>query len=162
VSTALESEAVTTAAEALPAELVLLLVNRLGLTREQIAAMTKAKAIERLNRYWTVGRLTPHLCSRRAAKPRMPKQGNCELVHGVTNSDDDHGSAVRGVGAPYGLRLLPVRRDSCLRHARRRPGRAGGKQAPSSRSRWIHRWSRCAWPAPPPPGRDLLGSTGSG
>jgi hypothetical protein len=56
VSTALESEAVATAAEALPAELVLLLVNRLWRTREQIAAMTKAKAIERLNRYWTVGR----------------------------------------------------------------------------------------------------------
>lgn len=56
VSTALESEAVATAAEAPPAELVLLLVNRLWRTREQIAATTKAKAIERLNRYWTVGR----------------------------------------------------------------------------------------------------------
>ncbi len=42
-------------AETLPAELALLLVNRVGLKREQVAAMTKAEAIERLNRYWTEG-----------------------------------------------------------------------------------------------------------
>ena len=42
-------------AETLPAELAFLLVDRVGLSREQIAAMTKAEAIERLNRYWTEG-----------------------------------------------------------------------------------------------------------
>jgi hypothetical protein len=41
--------------ETLPAELAFLLVNRVGLTRAQIAAMTRADAIERLNRYWTEG-----------------------------------------------------------------------------------------------------------
>jgi hypothetical protein len=41
--------------ETLPAELAFLLVGRVGLTREQIAAMTRAEAIERLNRYWTEG-----------------------------------------------------------------------------------------------------------
>lgn len=41
--------------ESLPAELAFLLANRVGLTRAQIAAMTKAEAIERLNRYWTEG-----------------------------------------------------------------------------------------------------------
>jgi hypothetical protein len=40
-------------AETLPAELAILLRNRVGLTRDQIAAMTKTEAIERLNRYWT-------------------------------------------------------------------------------------------------------------
>ena len=40
-------------AESLPADLALLLVNRVGLTREQVAVMSKAEAIERLNRYWT-------------------------------------------------------------------------------------------------------------
>jgi hypothetical protein len=40
-------------AETLPADLASLLVNRVGLTREQIAVMSKAEAIERLNRYWT-------------------------------------------------------------------------------------------------------------
>jgi len=39
----------------LPAELAFLLVNRVGLTREQIAIMSRADAIERLNRYWTEG-----------------------------------------------------------------------------------------------------------
>jgi hypothetical protein len=42
-------------AETLPAEVAFLLVDRVGLSREQIAAMTKAEAIERLNRYWTEG-----------------------------------------------------------------------------------------------------------
>jgi hypothetical protein len=42
-------------AESLPAELALLLLNRVGLTREEIAAMSKAEAIKRLNRYWTDG-----------------------------------------------------------------------------------------------------------
>lgn len=40
---------------ALPAEVAFLLINRVGLTREQVAAMTKVEAIERLNRYWTEG-----------------------------------------------------------------------------------------------------------
>jgi hypothetical protein len=40
---------------ALPAELAFLLVDRVGLSREHIAALTKAEAIERLNRYWTDG-----------------------------------------------------------------------------------------------------------
>jgi hypothetical protein len=48
--------AAATPAETLPAELALLLVNRVGLTREQLAAMTKTEAIERLNRFWTEGR----------------------------------------------------------------------------------------------------------
>lgn len=39
----------------LPAELAALLVNRVGLTGEQIAAMSRSEAIERLNRYWTEG-----------------------------------------------------------------------------------------------------------
>ena len=45
----------TIPAETLPAELALLLVNRVGLSREEIAEMTRADAIERLNRYWTDG-----------------------------------------------------------------------------------------------------------
>jgi hypothetical protein len=39
----------------LPAELALLLLNRVGLKQGQIAAMTKAEAIERLGRFWTEG-----------------------------------------------------------------------------------------------------------
>lgn len=42
-------------AETLPAELALLLLNRVGLTREEIAAMSKAAAIERLNLFWSEG-----------------------------------------------------------------------------------------------------------
>lgn len=42
-------------AETLPAEVALLLLHRVGLTREAIATMTRAEAIERLNRYWTDG-----------------------------------------------------------------------------------------------------------
>ncbi len=48
--------AAATRAETLPTELAFLLVNRVGLTREQIAVMTKTEAIERLNRFWTEGR----------------------------------------------------------------------------------------------------------
>jgi hypothetical protein len=39
-------------AESLPAEVAALLVNRVGLTREQVAALTRQEAIERLNRFW--------------------------------------------------------------------------------------------------------------
>lgn len=45
-----------TPAETLPAELAFLLANRVGLTHDQLAAMTKTEAIERLNRFWTEGR----------------------------------------------------------------------------------------------------------
>jgi hypothetical protein len=39
-------------AESLPADLVHLLINRVGLGEEQVARMTKVEAVERLNRYW--------------------------------------------------------------------------------------------------------------
>lgn len=42
-------------AESLPADLVHLLINRIGLADEEIAEMTKAEAVERLNRYWATG-----------------------------------------------------------------------------------------------------------
>jgi hypothetical protein len=42
-------------AESLPAEVAALLVHRLGLTREQVAALSREEAIERLNRFWTEG-----------------------------------------------------------------------------------------------------------
>jgi len=42
-------------AEALPAELVYLLINRVGLDQATIAAMTKDEAVARLNRYWAEG-----------------------------------------------------------------------------------------------------------
>ncbi|EUA17387.1 hypothetical protein I552_0588 [Mycobacterium xenopi 3993] len=42
-------------AESLPAEVVALLINRVGLTREQVAALTREQAIQRLNRFWTEG-----------------------------------------------------------------------------------------------------------
>jgi hypothetical protein len=45
----------STPTESLPAELALLLLNRVGLKQGQIAAMTKAEAIERLGRFWTEG-----------------------------------------------------------------------------------------------------------
>ena len=41
--------------ESLPVEIALLLHHRCGLSRAEIATMTKAEAIERLNRYWTEG-----------------------------------------------------------------------------------------------------------
>jgi len=42
-------------AEVLPADLVHLLITRVGLADDEIAGMTKADAVERLNRYWTEG-----------------------------------------------------------------------------------------------------------
>ncbi|OLE27856.1 MAG: cytotoxic translational repressor of toxin-antitoxin stability system [Actinobacteria bacterium 13_1_20CM_3_71_11] len=42
--------------EALPADLVQLLITRVGLAEPEVAAMSKAEAVERLNRYWTEGR----------------------------------------------------------------------------------------------------------
>lgn len=42
-------------AEALPADLAYLLINRVGLSDSEVAAMSKAEAVERLNRYWTEG-----------------------------------------------------------------------------------------------------------
>lgn len=41
--------------EALPADLVHLLITRVGLTEPDVAAMNKAEAVERLNRFWTEG-----------------------------------------------------------------------------------------------------------
>jgi hypothetical protein len=43
------------AAAALPADLVHLLIHRVGVTDTEVAAMTRGQAIERLNRYWTEG-----------------------------------------------------------------------------------------------------------
>jgi hypothetical protein len=42
-------------AGALPADVVHLLISRVGLGDTEVAAMTKAEAVERLNRYWTEG-----------------------------------------------------------------------------------------------------------
>ncbi|GAB3801985.1 hypothetical protein [Micromonospora zhanjiangensis] len=42
-------------AEALPAELVHLLISRVGLEEAQVATFTKEEAVARLNRYWTEG-----------------------------------------------------------------------------------------------------------
>ena len=42
-------------AEALPADLVHLLISRVGLPDSVVAAMTKAEAVERVNRYWAEG-----------------------------------------------------------------------------------------------------------
>lgn len=41
--------------ESLPVEVVALLLNRVGLTHEQVAALSRAEAIERLNRFWAEG-----------------------------------------------------------------------------------------------------------
>lgn len=41
--------------EALPADLVYLLITRVGLSEAEVAAMNKAEAVERLNRYWVEG-----------------------------------------------------------------------------------------------------------
>ena len=41
--------------EALPADLAYLLINRVGLGDSEVAAMSRAEAVERLNRYWTEG-----------------------------------------------------------------------------------------------------------
>lgn len=43
-------------AEALPADLAYMLINRVGLSDSEVAAMSKAEAVERLNRYWTEGK----------------------------------------------------------------------------------------------------------
>lgn len=43
-------------ADALPSDLVYLLVNRVGLAEEEVARMTKEEAVARLQRYWTEGR----------------------------------------------------------------------------------------------------------
>ena len=40
---------------ALPADLVHLLINRVGLAEPEVAAMSKAEAIARLSRYWAEG-----------------------------------------------------------------------------------------------------------
>jgi hypothetical protein len=42
-------------AEALPVDLVYLLINRVGLDEAAVAAMTKDEAVARLNRYWAEG-----------------------------------------------------------------------------------------------------------
>jgi hypothetical protein len=42
-------------AEALPAELVYLLISRVGLEEATVAAMTRDEAVARLNRYWAEG-----------------------------------------------------------------------------------------------------------
>ncbi|GAB4047944.1 cytotoxic translational repressor of toxin-antitoxin stability system [Catellatospora paridis] len=42
-------------AEALPADLVYLLIHRVGLAGAAVAAMTKDEAVARLNRYWAEG-----------------------------------------------------------------------------------------------------------
>jgi hypothetical protein len=42
-------------AEALPAELVYLLISRVGLEEAAVAAMTRDEAVARLNRYWAEG-----------------------------------------------------------------------------------------------------------
>jgi hypothetical protein len=42
-------------AKALPADLVHLLITRVGLSESEVAAMTKAEAVDRLHRYWTDG-----------------------------------------------------------------------------------------------------------
>src|SRR5882757_5952523 len=41
--------------EALPAELVYMLINRVGLDDAAVAAMSKDEAVARLNQYWTNG-----------------------------------------------------------------------------------------------------------
>jgi hypothetical protein len=41
---------------ALPADVVALLISRVGLKDQEVAAMTKDEAIARLQRYWTEGR----------------------------------------------------------------------------------------------------------
>ncbi|MFF7453507.1 cytotoxic translational repressor of toxin-antitoxin stability system [Kitasatospora sp. NPDC008115] len=41
--------------EALPADLVHLLINRIGLTEDQVAELDKAQAIARLQQFWTEG-----------------------------------------------------------------------------------------------------------
>jgi hypothetical protein len=42
-------------AESIPAEVAALLVNRVGLSRDQVAALSREAAIGRLNRFWSEG-----------------------------------------------------------------------------------------------------------
>jgi hypothetical protein len=42
-------------AQALPADLVQLLITRVGLRDSDVATMSKAEAVERLHRFWTEG-----------------------------------------------------------------------------------------------------------
>ncbi|MDQ7906477.1 hypothetical protein RB614_18345 [Phytohabitans sp. ZYX-F-186] len=42
-------------AQALPAEFVYLLTNRVGIDESVVAAMTRDEAVARLNRYWIEG-----------------------------------------------------------------------------------------------------------
>lgn len=42
--------------DALPAEMVHLLLTRVGLTETQVAGLSKSEAAARLNEYWTSGR----------------------------------------------------------------------------------------------------------
>lgn len=42
-------------ARALPADVVHLLISRVGLTEDEVAAMPKDQAVARLQRYWTDG-----------------------------------------------------------------------------------------------------------
>lgn len=42
-------------AETLPADVVYLLISRVGMTEAEVAAMTKDQAVARLQRYWTDG-----------------------------------------------------------------------------------------------------------
>lgn len=42
-------------AEALPTDLVYLLLHRVGLTEAEVAAMTKREAVARLQRFWANG-----------------------------------------------------------------------------------------------------------
>ena len=41
--------------EALPSEVVYLLIHRVGVTEDEVAAMSKEQAIARLNAYWRGG-----------------------------------------------------------------------------------------------------------
>jgi hypothetical protein len=41
--------------EALPVDLVHMLINRVGLTEDQVAELNKAQAIARLQQFWTEG-----------------------------------------------------------------------------------------------------------
>ena len=45
----------TPPAETLPAELIHLLISRVGLSESAVAAMNKQEAVARLQRYWTEG-----------------------------------------------------------------------------------------------------------
>ncbi|GAB2496570.1 cytotoxic translational repressor of toxin-antitoxin stability system [Nocardiopsis aegyptia] len=42
-------------ASALPADLVHLLISKVGLSEAEVAGMTREEAVDRLNRYWTEG-----------------------------------------------------------------------------------------------------------